>query len=116
MLEKELQSEIYKRLFGENLCCLIQGIKSYRDAVEVDVYSRDAFSTSSILKHRYAESVLFIYKMLEIAEYKIIGGESPKNISLSKGERLFPDFLLHDFERNFYVFELKVGTKTEREA
>lgn len=116
MLEKELQSKIYYLLKNGLFCSLIRGIGFYKDIAKVGLYADDAFSTKSVLKASYTDSVLSIYKKLSIAEYEIIGGEIPRNMSLTRDERLFPDFILHDHDRNFYIFELKVGSKTEREA
>ncbi|MBT2931261.1 hypothetical protein [Vibrio anguillarum] len=116
MLEKDLQAEIYNALCQGRFCELINGIGYYRGMAKVNLYAEDAFSIETSIKQRYTESVLHIYRRLKNEEYEIIGDENPKNISLNRNERLFPDFLIHDYERNFYVFELKVGVKTEREA
>jgi len=106
MLEKELQSKIYQLLKSTNIADFIYGIELYRS--KADSAIDQSFTIKNILSNRYTESVLSIYEKFETAEYEVIGAESPKNMSLDRNDRLYPDFIVHDYEHNFFVFELKV--------
>lgn len=70
------------------------------------------FSIDNMLKHRYTEYASNIIKSIK-TDLEIVS--SIKNINMKDG-RLLPDILTFGLDERFYVFELKVGKKTGREA
>ncbi|WP_231876430.1 hypothetical protein [Azotobacter vinelandii] len=118
MKENELQREIYALVRDGKLAEHIssRGVRSLKGFIKAARTESYEFSMIKILRDRYAKSALWIYRKLSEEIMSIIGGENTSNISLNGVERLYPDILAHNEERNFFLFELKVGSKTEREA
>lgn len=76
-----------------------------------DLTNISEFIINNILKRKYAEYTSNIIKSLES---DIIISDT-KNINMVNG-RLYPDILTFGSDQRFYLFELKVGKKTERET
>lgn len=112
MKEFELQALVFEILNKFTLSTYIENFVEYSN-YKINFKN---FSYKSILSGRYCLNTISIIQKLESGKIEFINGETPKNISLDKKDRLFPDIIGCDYDKNFFIFELKVGSKTEREA
>lgn len=101
-LQKMVLEDIQKNVFYK---------KIYRTQNH-DLTNISEFIINNILKRKYAEYTSNIIKALES---DIIIISDTKNINMVNG-RLYPDILTFGSDQRFYLFELKVGKKTERET
>lgn len=103
MKENELQREIYALVRDGKLAEHIssRGVRSLKGFIKAARTESYEFSMIKILRDRYAKSALWIYRKLSEEIMSIIGGENTSNISLNGVERLYPDILAHNEERNF---------------
>lgn len=71
------------------------------------------FTVNNLLKQKYIQCTSKVIESLESNDLEIIS--DTKNINM-KGKCLFTDILTFGTDERFYLFELKVGQKTSREA
>lgn len=116
MKEVELQQAVVKLLKEGKLAASIINIGYFKGRRKASRPGATQYSYRNILTDRYDSAVIWIHERLSKWDLHLVGDTQPTNISLEKSERLFPDIVAHDDCRNFFVFELKVGSKTEREA
>lgn len=120
--ESQLQNSIIEVLKNETILDSIIGIEELDDHLDRDINDKfiPGFQIDFQLRTSYcrkAKEVLHSFSL-----YEIISGEEIKNISIQKDtkekrERLYPDILLTNIERNsFSILELKKDSQTEREA
>lgn len=73
------------------------------------------FSIDSLIRRRYSESAKRVLSCLY--DYELISGETIKNISLKKGELLYPDLIIFNRTlKQIILVENKTKAQTEREA
>lgn len=101
-LQKMVLEDIQKSVFCKKIHC----------TQKVDSINKSGFIINNILKRKYEEYTSDIIKALES---DIIIISDTKNINMVNG-RLYPDILTFGSDQKFYLFELKVGEKTERET
>ncbi|MGC8098652.1 hypothetical protein [Metapseudomonas otitidis] len=116
MKETHLQEAVIKLLKERRFATSINGISYFKGRKKASKSDSRQYSHRNILTDRYDCAVLWIHERLSKWDLHLVGNVRPTNISLDRSERLFPDIVAHDDCRNFFIFELKVGSKTEREA
>ncbi|QTT88508.1 hypothetical protein [Pseudomonas chlororaphis] len=116
MNEADLQRTVIQMLKDKKITRAITNIGVFRGRRKASKPGFREYSVRNILTDRYDSAVVWIFDRLANWDIQLVGGVKPTNISLTKTDRLFPDIVAYDDNRNFIVFELKVGSKTEREA
>lgn len=116
MSEFELQHAVYQMLQDQTFARNIKNINYFKGRRKGSRPGVREYSIKNIMTDRYDDAVLWVYERLLSRDVYQVGGPNPRNIALGKKDRLFPDIIIYDDERNFIIFELKVGKKTEREA
>jgi len=120
--EQELQKSIIEILNNEIILDSIVGTEELEDHLNRDVNDKfiPGFQIDFQLRTSYCKRAKEVLDSFSL--YEIISGEEIKNISIQKDtkekkERLYPDILLTNVERNsFSILELKKDKQTEREA
>jgi len=117
MKEKVLQEKLTQLVKDEELLEFITG-KEQVDAIlasDDDEHFLPDFSIDDLLNKRYASSVARVLEAL--SDYELISGDVIQNISLQKGELLYPDMILFNREKQqIILIENKTATQTGREA
>ena len=116
MKEAELQDAVVRILQDQDLASRITNLGYFRGRKKGSRPGYREYSYRNILTDRYDSSVIWICDRFAKWEISLVGGINPTNISLDKSDRLYPDIIAYDECKNFFLFELKVGSKTEREA
>ena len=98
-LQKIVTKDIQKGIFYKKISCIPKD----------DSTNMFGLSINNILKRKYAEYTSDIIKALK-SDLDIVS--DIKNINMSNGH-LYPDILTFGSDQRFYLFELKVGEKTE---
>lgn len=101
-LQKIVTKDIQKGIFYKKISCIPKDDSTNMFGLTID----------NILKRKYAEYTSDIIKALK-SDLDIVS--DIKNINMSNGH-LYPDILTFGSDQRFYLFELKVGEKTERET
>ena len=101
-LQKMVLEDIHKNVFCKKIHC----------TQKVDSTNMYGFIINNALKRKYVE---YTSNIIEALESDIIIISDTKNINMVNG-RLYPDILTFGSDQRFYLFELKVGEKTERET
>ncbi|MFA6199863.1 MAG: hypothetical protein WC679_05600 [Bacteroidales bacterium] len=120
--EKQLQNLIIETLQQEILLASIHGIDLLEGYLDRDTNDNfiPGFQIDFQLRTLYCKKAKDVLDSFNF--YEIISGEDIKNISIQKDtkekkERLYPDVLITNSEKNnFSIFELKKDSQTEREA
>ncbi|WP_336717630.1 hypothetical protein [Chryseobacterium mucoviscidosis] len=120
--ERELQKSIIEVLKKEIILDSIIGIEELNDHLDRDIDDKfiPGFQIDFQLRTSYFRKAKVVLDSFSL--YEIISGEEIKNISIQqdtkeKKERLYPDILLTNVEKNsFSILELKKDKQTEREA
>lgn len=116
MKEAELQDAVVRILRGQGLAGRITNLGYFKGRAKGGRPGYREYSYRNILTDRYDSSVIWICERFAKWEISLLGGIKPTNISLDKLDRIYPDIIAYDECKNFFLFELKVGSKTEREA
>jgi len=116
MKEAELQDAVVRILRGQGLAGRITNLGYFKGRAKGGRPCYREYSYRNILTDRYDSSVIWICERFAKWEISLLGGIKPTNISLDKLDRIYPDIIAYDECKNFFLFELKVGSKTEREA
>lgn len=116
MKEVELQKYVFNLLKNSKFNDFLEKDEFFDESTITDGNLSTEFSIKFLLSQQYVKSAHWIIKHLTQGDLTLLSGEVPKNMSLDKSEQLYPDFLVHDDLINFFIFELKVGHKTERES
>lgn len=120
--ESQLQNSIIEVLKKETVLDSIIGIEELDNHLDRDVNEKfiPGFQIDFQLRTSYCRKAKEAINSFSL--YEIISGEEIKNISIQKDtkdkkERLYPDILITNIERNcFSILELKKDSQTEREA
>lgn len=115
--EKDLQEKIIKLINDEEFYDSILGKDSVNDAL--NSYSDENIiphlSIDDLLKKKYSKAAKSVLESLPACE--LVTGDVIKDISMTAGEKLFPDVILFNYESNQVILiENKINGKTAREA